>query len=163
SATVTALSATPDPARADQPVTLTATVTAAGVAVTDGTVTFREAGTALAAGIRLHDQGQATYTTSLGAGTHSITATYQPAAAGRPPPPPPPRPGGPAGRGPAPAPPVAPAPTAAGWPRAAVTVTWHWADHGAGIDPAHCPTRSTTTGQGSITLTATCLDRAGNH
>jgi len=53
---------------------------------------------------------------------------------------------------------------AAGWNNTDVTVTWNWTDNvgGSGIDPANCTTSSTSSGEGTITLNATCKDRAGN-
>jgi hypothetical protein len=59
-----------------------------------------------------------------------------------------------------------PAANGAGWNNTDVTVTWNWTDNagGVGIDPANCPTTSTTLalGDGSHTLNATCKDLAGN-
>lgn len=54
-------------------------------------------------------------------------------------------------------------PNAAGWHNASITATWHWTDSGgAGIDAANCTTESTSSGDGVITMAATCADRAGN-
>ena len=52
----------------------------------------------------------------------------------------------------------------AGWNNTDVTVTWNWTDAGgSGIDPANCPTGSTSAGEGTaIVLGATCKDLAGN-
>jgi len=57
-----------------------------------------------------------------------------------------------------------PAANGAGWNTTDVTVTWHWADNagGSGIAPVNCTTSSTSSGAGSITLSATCKDVAGN-
>ena len=75
--TVTTLTATPNPSRSNQTVSFTATVTGGGVAVTAGTVTFRDGTTTLAADVPVDDQGRATFTTTtLADGAHSITATY---------------------------------------------------------------------------------------
>jgi hypothetical protein len=51
-----------------------------------------------------------------------------------------------------------------GWYTSAVTVDWRWSDDadGIGIDPAACVTTSTSVGDGALTLSATCSDRAGN-
>jgi VCBS repeat-containing protein len=54
-------------------------------------------------------------------------------------------------------------PNAAGWHDRDVTVKWNWTDDDAGIDSANCTTQTTSDGQGSLTLTATCADRAGNE
>ena len=45
-----------------------------------------------------------------------------------------------------------------------MTVTWNWADNvgGSGIDTASCTTSSVSSGQGAITLSASCRDIAGN-
>lgn len=58
-----------------------------------------------------------------------------------------------------------PAANAAGWNNTAVTVDWNWSDNvgGMGIDPVNCTLSSTTTGEGELTLTATCSDLAGNQ
>lgn len=58
-----------------------------------------------------------------------------------------------------------PAANSAGWDNSDVTVTWNWADNpgGSGIDPAHCTQSSTSSGEGTLTLTATCTDLAGNQ
>jgi hypothetical protein len=48
-----------------------------------------------------------------------------------------------------------------GWYTTAVTVDWHWTASGA-VNPADCPQSSTTSGDGTLTLTATCTDLAGN-
>jgi hypothetical protein len=51
----------------------------------------------------------------------------------------------------------------AGWNNTDVTVNWNWTDAGSGIDPANCTTSSTSSGDGVITLNATCKDLAGNE
>lgn len=65
------------------------------------------------------------------------------------------------------APPVAapvalPAANAAGWNNGDVTVTWNWSDSGSGLNASTCPTNSTSDGEGTILLTANCMDLAGN-
>jgi hypothetical protein len=58
-----------------------------------------------------------------------------------------------------------PTANAAGWNNNDVTVTWNWTDNpgGSGIDPNHCTGSSTSSGEGAnLTLSATCLDLAGN-
>ena len=52
----------------------------------------------------------------------------------------------------------------AGWNNSDVTVNWHWTDNvgGSGIDAANCATSTTSSGEGTLTLTATCHDGAGN-
>ena len=72
--TETSLATTPNPAIAGQVVTLTATVTSTGGTPT-GTVTFRDGTVPL--GVANSTAGQATITVStLVAGSHSLTATY---------------------------------------------------------------------------------------
>jgi hypothetical protein len=58
-----------------------------------------------------------------------------------------------------------PVANAAGWNTSDVTVTWHWTDPGgsANLDATRCPPSSTSSGEGSLTLTATCFDLAGNQ
>jgi CSLREA domain-containing protein len=65
---------------------------------------------------------------------------------------------------PTPAPIQAPAANGAGWNNTGVTVSWNWTDSGSGsgIDAANCPASSTSAGEGTITLPATCKDLAGN-
>lgn len=62
------------------------------------------------------------------------------------------------------APSQSPAANANGWNNSDVTVTWNWADNagGSGIDPANCTTASTSSGEGTLTLNATCKDNTGN-
>ena len=162
-ATATTLAATPSPSRPGQPVTFTATVTAHGEAMTAGTVRFRDGATMLKANLAVDDQGQATFATArLAGGTHHVTAAYQPVEGFAP------STSQPLihvvdGAGPHANPTPSPAANAAGWHRAPVTVAWNWNDHGAGIDPAHCPDRSSTDREGRQTLTATCRDLAGNE
>ncbi|MFN8491589.1 MAG: choice-of-anchor D domain-containing protein [Caldilineaceae bacterium] len=57
-----------------------------------------------------------------------------------------------------------PAANANGWNKTDVTVNWNWTDNagGSGLDTAHCPSSSTSSGEGTQTLTATCYDRTGN-
>ena len=77
-ATTTSLSASPIPAANGQPVTLKATVTPASAAPNNpvtGTVTFLS-GTTVLGTATLDANGEATFTTALSAGTHSLTATY---------------------------------------------------------------------------------------
>ncbi|RIK44388.1 MAG: hypothetical protein DCC55_02805 [Chloroflexi bacterium] len=51
-----------------------------------------------------------------------------------------------------------------GWNNTDVTVPWNWADNvdGSGIHSANCTTSSTSSGEGSMVLEATCADLAGN-
>ncbi len=54
-------------------------------------------------------------------------------------------------------------PSVGGWTKGDVTVTWSWTDGtGAGIDTANCTTTQTSSGEGVITLQATCKDVLGN-
>jgi hypothetical protein len=55
-----------------------------------------------------------------------------------------------------------PAANANGWNRTNVTVTWNWTDSGSGINTSQCVTQTTSAGQGTLTLSATCQDLAGN-
>jgi hypothetical protein len=72
--TTTALTVAPNPAPQGQPVTLTATVTSSSTPT--GTVTFFDGATPIGTS-NLNGSGVATLTTStLAAGSHSITATY---------------------------------------------------------------------------------------
>jgi uncharacterized protein YjbI with pentapeptide repeats len=48
-----------------------------------------------------------------------------------------------------------------GWFSAPATLDWNWSDAGP-LNPAYCPSSSTTTGNGLDTLTASCTDLAGN-
>jgi alpha-tubulin suppressor-like RCC1 family protein len=52
----------------------------------------------------------------------------------------------------------------AGWNNTDVVVNWNWVDNlgGTGIDPAQCTTTTTSSGEGTLTLAATCQDRAAN-
>ena len=65
--------------------------------------------------------------------------------------------------GPVAAPTQSPAANAAGWNNTDVTVTWNWtaADPNS-IDATNCTTSSTSSGEGTIPLSATCKDVAGN-
>ncbi len=58
----------------------------------------------------------------------------------------------------------APAANANGWNSADVTVSWNWSDNagGSGTDSANCTTSSASSGEGVISLSATCKDIAGN-
>jgi hypothetical protein len=74
--TGTTVTSSANPTDTGQPVTFTATVTAAGGGTPTGTVTFYDNGTPIGTA-PLDSNGQATLTiSSLGAGSHSITATY---------------------------------------------------------------------------------------
>lgn len=56
-----------------------------------------------------------------------------------------------------------PAPNAGGVNQGNATVKWNWSDSpGWGVDFAHCTTESTSSGTGSMALTASCTDFAGN-
>lgn len=57
-----------------------------------------------------------------------------------------------------------PAANGNGWNNTDVLVTWNWTDNagGSGLDPTGCATTSTTSGEGELTLDATCKDIAGN-
>jgi hypothetical protein len=55
----------------------------------------------------------------------------------------------------------APAPNARGWTSANTEVTWHWSDAGSEIDTARCTSSTMSSGQGTLTLTATCTNKAG--
>ena len=59
---------------------------------------------------------------------------------------------------------TSPAANGSGWNATDVTVAWNWADEtgGSGINAASCTTSSVSSGEGTITLTATCKDNAGN-
>jgi subtilisin-like proprotein convertase family protein len=76
-ATSTAVTSSLNPSTQGQSVTFTATVTSGGVAVSTGTVTFREGATTLQAATPVNGSGQVTFTTSsLTPGSHTITADY---------------------------------------------------------------------------------------
>jgi hypothetical protein len=62
------------------------------------------------------------------------------------------------------APTPSPAANAAGWNNGNVSVDWNWSDGtGSGIDPAHCQTSSTSSGEGApLLLASVCTDVAGN-
>ena len=75
--TSTVLMSSSDLSCSGDAVNFTAWVTGNGIPVTTGTVTFTEGATILAADVALDANGQAVYTTStLNAGPHTITATY---------------------------------------------------------------------------------------
>jgi hypothetical protein len=76
--TQTTVTSSPNPSLLNQPVTFTATVTAVapGAGTRTGTVTFKDGATTLGTGA-VNASGQATLTTSsLAAGSHTITAIY---------------------------------------------------------------------------------------
>ncbi len=76
--TQTAVTSSPNPSLLNQPVTFTATVTAVapGAGTRTGTVTFKDGATTLGTGA-VNASGHATLTTSsLAAGSHTITAIY---------------------------------------------------------------------------------------
>lgn len=56
---------------------------------------------------------------------------------------------------------ASPAANAFGWNNSDVTVDWHWSA-AAGIDPSNCTTSTVSSGQGTIDLSASCTDKAGN-
>jgi hypothetical protein len=65
--------------------------------------------------------------------------------------------------GPADTPLVTPAANAAGWRNSDVTVAWLWTDDDSGVDPAHCTSVSTSSGDGAaVPVSTSCSDRAGN-
>lgn len=78
--TTTTVTSSANPQAAGQPVTFTATVTAAARSwAPTGTVQFKDNGVAVSPNILLDASGQATFTTSgLSSGTHTITAVYTP-------------------------------------------------------------------------------------
>lgn len=77
--TTTTVTASANPVPAGQPVTFTATVASASRAwAPTGTVQFADNGTAISGHLLLDANGQATFTTTLAAGSHSITAAYSP-------------------------------------------------------------------------------------
>jgi hypothetical protein len=69
----------------------------------------------------------------------------------------------PDGTPPTAAPTQSPAANGNGWNNSDVTVDWNWSDTGSGVDAGNCTTSSTSSGEGSITLNATCKDLAGNE
>ncbi len=77
SATATALQSDNNPSAVGEAVTFTATVTAGGSPVTDGTVDFSVDGVIASADVPVNGSGAATFDTSdLTAGTHTILAAY---------------------------------------------------------------------------------------
>ena len=56
-----------------------------------------------------------------------------------------------------------PAANGAGWNNTDVTVNWNWTFTGAIIDTANCTTSLTSSGEGTLTLSATCKDVALNQ
>jgi uncharacterized repeat protein (TIGR01451 family) len=76
--TTAAISASPNPSPINQPVTLTAIVSAIapGAGVPTGSISFMDGATTIGSGV-IDGSGQASFTTSaLGAGSHSISASY---------------------------------------------------------------------------------------
>lgn len=61
------------------------------------------------------------------------------------------------------APTETPAANSYGWNNTDVNVNWNWTDAGSGIDAQNCTETSASTGEGAITLSATCQDNAGNQ
>jgi hypothetical protein len=59
---------------------------------------------------------------------------------------------------------ASPAPNGSGWNNTDVQVSWNWSDAvgGSGIDSTNCTTSSTSSGEGVLTLSASCSDVAGN-
>ncbi|MGH3025264.1 MAG: hypothetical protein ACRDLR_02315, partial [Gaiellaceae bacterium] len=54
-------------------------------------------------------------------------------------------------------------PNANGWYAGDATVDWNWSDSGgSGIDTSNCTNSTTSSGEGTLTLSATCADLAGN-
>jgi hypothetical protein len=81
----TVLASSANPSGVGQPVTFTATVTSLGAAVTQGSVVFREAATVLGGPVSLDAGGHASFSTSsLGLGSHTITADYSGTALAQP-------------------------------------------------------------------------------
>ena len=81
----TTLVSSVNPSGFGQPVTFTATVTSLGLPATQGSVTFREGLTALAGPVALDGSGHAALSiSSLGLGSHTITADYSGAAVAMP-------------------------------------------------------------------------------
>ena len=75
--TITAVTSSPNPSTDGSPMTVTATVTAAGSPVTAGTITFDDDGTSLGPPVAVAGDGTASFTSSvLAVGTHPLTATY---------------------------------------------------------------------------------------
>ena len=60
------------------------------------------------------------------------------------------------------APAQTPAANVNGWNNTDVTVNWNWTDSGSGINPGRCTMSSTSSGEGAMTLKATCEDFARN-
>ncbi|MFN8491581.1 MAG: choice-of-anchor D domain-containing protein [Caldilineaceae bacterium] len=70
---------------------------------------------------------------------------------------------GPDSTGPVAHPTLSPAANAAGWNNTNVTVNWNWSDSGSGIVNGPCePSSTSDLGVGTQTLTAYCVDEAGN-
>lgn len=55
-----------------------------------------------------------------------------------------------------------PPPSPSGWNTDDVTVAWTWADEIGGSGITGCPSSTTSSGEGTIVVTATCTDAAGN-
>jgi hypothetical protein len=53
-----------------------------------------------------------------------------------------------------------PTANASGWNKTDVAVHWNWTDNvgGSGVNPSACTTSSTSSGEGTVTLDATCTD-----
>ncbi len=74
--TATTASSSPNPSVFGQPVTFTSTTTSSG-GVPAGTLTFTEGATVWASNVTVDGSGHASFsTTALGAGSHTITATF---------------------------------------------------------------------------------------
>ena len=54
-----------------------------------------------------------------------------------------------------------PAANGAGWNNSNVNVNWNWTDSSSPIDPTNCTQSSTSSGEGTITLTSTCQTLSG--
>jgi Glycine rich protein len=63
---------------------------------------------------------------------------------------------------PAASPVAQPAANGNGWNNSDVTVDWNWTDPFSTLDPNQCPPQSTSSGEGTMTLTASCTDEVGN-
>jgi hypothetical protein len=61
------------------------------------------------------------------------------------------------------APTQSPPANANGWNNTDVTVTWNWSDSESGVDPSNCTSTTTSSGEGTLVLIASCKDKAGNQ